>query len=193
MATSFASFVNSILCFSPESNTDMNAVSAFMDTYNSIQNELFMLDLPGNKINVVHNPLLLSADDICQALRSNLLFHATKQEDGGASKKWEFPIVTEEEIEVVKTAKYPRVTVILSGICWTILLFSFIGGNWDYLQYVSLLALAFGLPPIAFNAYKTLCRFKFDTNVLILSAALGATALEEYTEAGAVAFLFSLL
>lgn len=60
------------------------------------------------------------------------------------------------------------------------------------MKYVALLSVAFGLPPIALKASYTLRRFQFDANCLMLFAAIGAVALQEYTEAAAVTFLFGL-
>ncbi len=71
-------------------------------------------------------------------------------------------------------------------------MFSLIGGNWDYLKYVALLSVAFGLPPIAMKALRTLRRFHFDVNCMMLFAVLGALPLQEYTESAAVCFLFSI-
>jgi Cd2+/Zn2+-exporting ATPase len=57
---------------------------------------------------------------------------------------------------------------------------------------VALLSVAFGLPPIAIKAIRTLRRFKFDANCLMFFAACGAVALQDFTEAAAVTFLFGL-
>jgi Cd2+/Zn2+-exporting ATPase len=57
---------------------------------------------------------------------------------------------------------------------------------------VALLSVAFGLPPIAKKAIRTLRRFQFDANCLMLFAACGAVALQDFTEAAAVTFLFAL-
>jgi Cd2+/Zn2+-exporting ATPase len=64
--------------------------------------------------------------------------------------------------------------------------------NREYLKYVALLSVAFGLPSIAIKAFHTLQRFQCDTNVLMSIATLGALALQDFTEAGAVVFLFSI-
>lgn len=61
----------------------------------------------------------------------------------------------------------------------------------SYLRYVGILAVVTGLPPIALKAYRTLRRWQFDTNCLMLFASLGAVALQEYPEAAAVVFLFA--
>lgn len=98
--------------------------------------------------------------------------------------------VAEECIEhQVSTVRWP---VVLSGVFWIISMFSFIGGSWEYLKYVALLSVAFGLPSIAVKAFRTLRRFHFDVNCMMLFAALGALPLQEYTESAAVTFLFAM-
>ena len=61
----------------------------------------------------------------------------------------------------------------------------------EYLKYVALVSIAFGLPPIAMKAFRTMRRLQFDANCLMLFAALGAVALQEIAEAAAVTFLFA--
>ena len=60
------------------------------------------------------------------------------------------------------------------------------------MEWVALFAIAFGLPSIALKAYRTLRKCRFDINCLMLFASLGAVALQDYTEAAAVVFLFAL-
>ena len=62
----------------------------------------------------------------------------------------------------------------------------------DYLKYVALLSVALGMPKIALKALRTLRRCLFDANCMMLFAVVGAIALQEFTEAAAVAFLFSI-
>lgn len=64
--------------------------------------------------------------------------------------------------------------------------------NRDYLKYVGLLSVCFGLPSIAIKALRTLRRYQFDTNCLMFFASVGALALGEFAEAAAVVFLFAL-
>jgi len=90
-----------------------------------------------------------------------------------------------------------RWTIILSGIFWVVSMLSYIGGDtyWVYLKYVALLSVVFGLPPIAVKAYKTMRRSnccRFDVNCMMLFAAVGALALQDYTESAAVTFLFAI-
>jgi Zn2+/Cd2+-exporting ATPase len=60
------------------------------------------------------------------------------------------------------------------------------------LKYAGLVSIVFALPQIAMKALLTLRRCQFDINCLMLSAVVGAVALQDYVEAAAVAFLFSL-
>jgi Zn2+/Cd2+-exporting ATPase len=62
----------------------------------------------------------------------------------------------------------------------------------EYLTYVGLLAVVIGIPPISIKTYRTLRRYQFDTNALMFFASIGAVALQDYPEAAALVFLFSL-
>ena len=140
-----------------------------------------------------HNPYYLNASSIAEILQK----HGHRVEissDGAADGMWPLSHMkkdeTTEDIEHQKSSV--RWPVILSGIFWAISMLSFIGGNWAYLKYVALLSVAFGLPAIAQKAYRTLRQCRFDANAMMLFAALGAVALQEYTEAAAVTFLFAI-
>lgn len=60
------------------------------------------------------------------------------------------------------------------------------------MKWVALASIAFGVPPIALKAFRTLRRCQFDTNCLMLFASIGAVALQDFEEAAAVIFLFAL-
>lgn len=62
----------------------------------------------------------------------------------------------------------------------------------EYLEYVGCLSVVVGLPPIAIKAFKTMRRYRFDTNCLMFFASIGAVGLQDYPEAAAVVFLFAL-
>ena len=83
------------------------------------------------------------------------------------------------------------ISIILSGIFWIL---SIIGGFIDnqILMYLGLLAVIFGLPPVARKAFRTLRRKQFDANCMMVTAALGAVALGEFDEAASVSFLFAI-
>ena len=52
--------------------------------------------------------------------------------------------------------------------------------------------MAFGLPSIGEKAWHTVQRCQFDANCLMFVAAVGAIVMKEYSEAAAVAFLYSI-
>jgi hypothetical protein len=101
----------------------------FLKTFDAAQIETFLVDLPSNKIKVVHNPLLISAHEIQNALSEKTGIQAEIKIDGNDSKVWEFPDAVEDEVIEVPTARI-RPTIIVSGVCWLISMLSFIGGNW---------------------------------------------------------------
>lgn len=89
--------------------------------------------------------------------------------------------------------RFPRPAVIASGIFWIVSMLSLLGGEkLEHLKWFALLSVAFGIPTILCKAVRTLMRYQFDANCLMLFASLGALALQEFTEAAAVVFLFSL-
>lgn len=80
--------------------------------------------------------------------------------------------------------------MVLSGVFWGVSLVPSLGGTWDWLQYGGLLSVAFGLPPVARKAWNTLRRKQFDSNGMMVTAAVGALLLGEFEEAASVSFLF---
>lgn len=64
--------------------------------------------------------------------------------------------------------------------------------NRKYLEYAGILSVVLGLPPVAMKAWRTVKRCQFDANCMMVIAAFGALALQEYDEAASVAFLFSI-
>mmetsp|Transcript_29767 Transcript_29767/g.63127 ORF Transcript_29767/g.63127 Transcript_29767/m.63127 type:complete len:1409 (+) Transcript_29767:67-4293(+) len=143
-------------------------------------------------LSVEHNPYYLTAPGIAIML-ANFCYDVKIVSDGGADGMWALSLMQEDTEDTIEHHKSTvRWTVVLSGVFWIISMLSFIGGNWDYLKYVALLSVAFGLPPIAVKAFKTLRRFRFDVNCMMFFAAAGALALQEYTESAAVTFLFAI-
>lgn len=174
---------------------DTESLKHLLSAYKPSQMESFVVDVPGKDISVVHNPLLLPLQTILVHLEEETGLKATIISNGADGLSWDFPTVgqsSEEEPDSGQERMLPKPTVILSGIFWIVSMLSFIGGNWEYLKYVALLSVAFGIPGIAIKAFHTLRRFMFDSNCLMLFAAVGAVALQEYTEAAAVTFLFAI-
>jgi hypothetical protein len=145
-------------------------------------------------LSVEHNPYYLSAHGIVDML-NNYMYDIKIVSDGGADGLWALTVNNTTE----GSSKYHhhhsstvRITVILSGIFWLISMLSYIGDSWDYLKYVALLSVAFGLPHVAMKAFRTLRRCHFDVNCMMFLAASGALALQDYPESAAVVFLFSI-
>jgi cation transport ATPase len=139
-------------------------------------------------VKVDHNPYLVKVETIKNLLTDSGL-DLSIHTDGFKEGIWAIK-TDDDELENHK----PKLQwhVALSGIFWVISLLYMIGGNWHYLEYLALVSVALGIPKIALKAIATLRRFQFDTNCMMLFATLGAIALQDYTEAAAVAFLFSL-
>ncbi len=150
------------------------------------------LDLQVNILSLEHNPYYVTAASLANIL-SRKLHGVQIASDGGADGTWALPSIKDNTEEFVEPqSSNVRWPVVLSGIFWIISMLSFIGGSWEYLKYVALLSVAFGLPSIAGKAFRTLRRRHFDVNCMMLFAAIGALPLQEYTESAAVTFLFAI-
>ena len=66
------------------------------------------------------------------------------------------------------------------------------GQSRDRFRFFGLASVLFGLPPITLKAYRTLRRWQFDANCMMVTAAFGALILGEYDEAASVSFLFAV-
>ena len=185
-------YVTSALKIGDSDKSDVKVIAGFFGEYRPSELESF--SVATNVITLKHNPLLLNLPDAVAKLDSENGVKATIIKNGADDIEWNFPTLESsgEEIDSGQQHNWPKPTVILSGIFWIVSMLSFIGGNWEYLKYVALLAVAFGIPGIAIKAFHTLKRCMFDTNCLMLFAAIGAVALQEYTEAAAVTFLFAI-
>lgn len=83
--------------------------------------------------------------------------------------------------------------VIISGFFWLLSMGSFLDEDeLGDLEYLGLISVFFGLPPIAVRAYLTIMRRQLDAHCNMFFAVIGAILLGEYTEAAAVTFLFSI-
>jgi len=178
-------------CFSEDDATEIRACLAREIPESHLQS--INVDVGEENVMLEHNPYYLSASGIAGILQR----HGHRVEislDGAADGMWALSHMRKdavaEDIEHQKsTVGWP---IILSGVFWAISMLSFIGGAWTHLKYVALLSVAFGLPAIAQKAYRTLRNCRFDANAMMLFAAVGAVALQEYTEAAAVTFLFAI-
>lgn len=143
----------------------------------------YFYDETTDVLTVTHVPLAITASQIAKQLGATVIYDGT-----------EALLQTNRESDSDKIAKqrFPRPTVILSGILWIISMLSLIGGAWSHLKWVALVSILFGIPPIAFKALQSLQRLRFDTNCLMFFASVGAIGLQDFTEAAAVVFLFAL-
>ena len=147
----------------------------FMKEYCAKRLESFKMDFEGGTMDVVHNPLLLSLEELMEQFKEQLKIDAAVERDGAKDTVWDFPEVVEEEVIVEQTQK-PKPLILLSGLFWIISLFYLVGGNWGYLKYVAIISIVVGLTPIGIKAFHKLRLCQFDTNVLMFSAAIGALA-----------------
>ncbi|KAF8690515.1 hypothetical protein HU200_040875 [Digitaria exilis] len=87
--------------------------------------------------------------------------------------------------------RWPSLYILTSGV---LLLVSFLSPLLPALHWLALAAAIAGLPPVMLRAFAsaTTTGFTLDINVLMLAAIAGAAALGEYTEAGAMVFLFTV-
>lgn len=129
-----SSFVTSILALEDsETSLDKDALVEFLATYDSTVVRNAIVDVHGKRITLMHNALLISADEIVKACSETLGVEAKVLKDGKESLIWEFPDVIEEENqEVVEESSESslRPTVVVSGFLWLVSMLSFIGGNW---------------------------------------------------------------
>lgn len=139
-------------------------------------------------IKVDHNPYLVKAATIRNVL-ADIGVNSSVHADGYEEGIW---TMHEEEEDLGETKPKLQWYISLSGIFWIVSLLYIVGGSWDSFKYFGLISVSLGTPKIAMKAYMTLRRLQFDTNCMMLFATLGAVVLQEYSEAAAVAFLFSL-
>lgn len=161
--------------------------------YDKTQVESFVFDERSKVLTVVHNPWTIGTEDIHIAAqeRANILLdillngsnHDRAPLDYASLANSKLPSTEDSDGSQVTT--WPKANVVMSGLLWLMSMLSFIGGNFEYLKYVALASVAFGLPPILRKAIGTLSRqFRFDTNGLMSMASIGALALAEFPEAG---------
>lgn len=170
---------------------DEKAVRSLLQEMDSFKVYEYVLDTSAKKIRVSHNPNFVTAESLVQDLVQALGLKTTILTDGVDNMKWIIPDIKEEEVPEEEMVR-PNPYVVFSGIFWIISMLSFIGGNWDYLKYVGCISVAFGIPTIASKAFRTLRRYQFDANCMMLFATLGALGLQEFVEAAAITFLFSI-
>jgi copper chaperone CopZ len=116
-----------------------NVQAFFLGFVDVSQVEAFVLDIPSKSIQVKHNPFCLTAQELVQFLAERSSLRATISLDGADPAVWDYPEQLralhdkESLMENANSAegfKYPRPTVMISGLLWIVSMLSLIGGNW---------------------------------------------------------------
>ena len=176
--------------------SDYEFEGAINSDFDETQVQSIAVDRITGTLAVVHNPCTASAHLIKQTLCQNPRTSAELIVDGENSLHIDYEALAALKEDETKSEqddhRFPRPTVILAVLLWIVSMLSLIGEDWEFLKYVGLGSVAFGIPPIAIKAYHQLRRLRFDANSLMFLASLGALALGEFTEAAAVVSLFAL-
>ncbi|XAR54398.1 Zinc-exporting ATPase [Bertholletia excelsa] len=128
--------------------------------------------VPTKTVIVVHDPLLISKSQLAEALNRERL-EATVKLDG----------------EIKHEKKWPEIWVIACGLLAGI---SYLKYVYQPLQWLALGAVGIGLPPVIFRSIASLKNYTFNVNILVLIAVGGTLALQDFSEAGAILFLYSI-
>ncbi|KAJ4709266.1 Cadmium/zinc-transporting ATPase 3-like protein [Melia azedarach] len=128
--------------------------------------------VPSRTVIVVHDNLIVSQLQIVKALNQARL-EANVRANGGTKyqKKWPSP--------------YAIACGILLGI-------SFLKYVFHPMRWFAIAAVAVGIFPIVLKAFASLRNFRLDINLLMLIAVVGTIAMNDYTEAGTIVFLFTI-
>uniref|UniRef100_A0A7S3Q154 HMA domain-containing protein n=1 Tax=Chaetoceros debilis TaxID=122233 RepID=A0A7S3Q154_9STRA len=161
-------------------------------------------NIASRTIKVEHNPNLITAQNVANALMDEGGYSNVTVLTDGKSENLILPSsmgpIGSQRFRVDRRCRLLRfhlpkglgLNIILSGIFWIISLFGHFVEKWSYLQYAGLLSVLFGIPSVAKKAYRTIRRKHFDANCMMVTAAFGALALQQYDEAASVSFLFSI-
>lgn len=162
--------------------------------YSKKQVKNYEIVFASKTLQIDHNPNLVKIKQLLFDLQDSVSndINVTVLRDGELEGLW---IISKDEDsedapEVHSASLKPA--VFMSGVFWIISLFSLIRENWIYLRYVGLISVAIGLPTIGEKAWHTVQRCQFDANCLMFIAAVGAIVMQEYSEAAAVTFLYSV-
>ncbi|KAG5378099.1 hypothetical protein IGI04_025941 [Brassica rapa subsp. trilocularis] len=128
--------------------------------------------VPTRTVIVVHDSLLISPSQIAKALNQARL-EANVKVDGKTSFK----------------NKWPSPFAMISGI---LLLLSFFKFLYSPFRWLAVAAVAAGIYPILAKAVASIGRCRVDINILIIITVAATLAMQDYMEAAAVVFLFTI-
>ncbi|KAL8481752.1 hypothetical protein ACS0TY_028049 [Phlomoides rotata] len=132
----------------------------------------FSILIPTRTLIVFHDPLLISRNQIVEALNRARL-EAAIRVDGTSNYK----------------NKWPSPYSVASG---TLLALSFFKYVYTPLSWLAVAATVVGSPPIILKAFAALRNLYLDVNILVLIAVGGSIGLGDYWEAGTIVFLFTI-
>eukprot|EP00979_Chaetoceros_neogracilis_P006932 scaffold1407_cov248-Chaetoceros_neogracile.AAC.2 len=186
---------------------DVEMIRYALNNSNSLNGSIRHIapNVASRTIKVEHNPKLVSADNIANALMDyggygNVTVSVDGNIEGLYLPNTMNPDMTEVQSKEWRFAKrlkhfLPKglgINIILSGIFWFVSILGHFIEKWSYLQYAGLISVAFGIPSVAVKAFRTLKRKQFDANCMMVTAAIGSLLLQEYDEAASVSFLFAI-
>ena len=178
------------------------------EEFNKTEIRAVSVHLPSRTLKVEHNPRLASVerikDSLCEGLSEprQTLSHDWDVQvlHDGAAEGLTLPTSAQnnddksgtDSIENDGVFSGLKVSIALSGVFWVVSLLSVIDEELDHLKYTGIMSVIFGMPPVLIKALMTIRRCQFDANCMMVIAAFGALALEEYDEAASVSFLFAI-
>ncbi|CAL9223571.1 unnamed protein product [Arabidopsis halleri] len=128
--------------------------------------------VPSRTVIVVHDSLLISPFQIAKALNQARL-EANVRVNGETNFK----------------NKWPSPFAVVSGI---LLLLSFLKFVYSPLRWVAVAAVAAGIYPILAKAFASIRRLRLDINILVIITVIATLAMQDFMEAAAVVFLFTI-
>jgi len=85
----------------------------------------------------------------------------------------------------------PKWNIIVAGLLWAVSLGHY-NHSTDYLKFVALVSILFAFPPVLRRCLASVRMCLLDINLLMTLAVVGAVVIQDFVEAAAVLFLFSL-
>lgn len=128
-----SSFVMSKFSILPSSPSDsVTNMNSYLKTFDKDQVEGYQYDNKAKTITVVHNPLLISADELKKSMLEKTGIKTEIDEDGNDGKEWEFPEMTADEVNDIGdgSSSSIRPGVVICGVFWIVSMLSNIGGTW---------------------------------------------------------------
>lgn len=133
-----SSFVMSRFSLLPSSPTEsISNMKSYLKTFDKDQVEGYQYDNKAKTITVIHNPLLITAEELKSSMLEKTGIKTEIEEDGNDGKEWKFTAVKdelsaeeEEAADGESSSSGIRPGVVVCGIFWIVSMLSNIGGSW---------------------------------------------------------------